>query len=157
MDPLRDQLSRLLAWHEAHVDFDAAVAGVPEQLRGQTPPGAPHSPWQLLEHIRITQHDIRDFCLNPAYQEMTWPDDYWPADAAPASAAAWDDSIAAVRRDRMALQALAVNPSTDLFATIPHGTGQTFLREILLVADHSAYHVGQLVLVRRLLGNWPQE
>ncbi len=155
MDPLREHLSRLLAWHEAHVDFDAAVKGVPEAVRGRVPAGAPHSPWQLLEHIRITQHDILDFCVNAGYQEMTWPDDYWPAGPTPPDAAAWDASIGAVQRDRAALQALAANPSTDLFATVPHGSGQTFLREILLVADHTAYHVGQLVVVRRLLGNWP--
>jgi uncharacterized damage-inducible protein DinB len=148
-------LTRLLGWHDAHVDFDAAVAEVPEPLRGATPPGAPHSPWQLLEHIRITQHDILDFCVNAGYQEMAWPDDYWPATASPASAAAWDESIAAVRRDREALAALAGDPATDLFARIAHGSGQTILREILLTADHTAYHVGQLVIVRRLLGNWP--
>jgi uncharacterized damage-inducible protein DinB len=154
-EALRDHLSRLLGWHDAHVDFDAAVADLPETARGRTPAGAPHSPWQLLEHIRITQHDILDFCVNAKYEEMAWPDDYWPAQAAPPDAAAWDRSIAAVRADRAALQALAADTGIDLFATIAHGSGQTILRELLLVADHTAYHVGQLVIVRRLLGHWP--
>jgi uncharacterized damage-inducible protein DinB len=152
---LREQLGRLLDWHEAHADFDAAVDDVPEAARGRIPQGAPHSPWQLLEHIRITQHDILEFCVNTAYEEMAWPDDYWPAQPGPADAAAWDQAIAAVRHDRKALQALVADPAVDLFAKIPHGSGQTILREILLVADHTAYHVGQLVIVRQLLGNWP--
>ena len=150
---LREQLARLLDWHEAHAGFDKAVDGMPPGLCGLTPPGLPHSPWQILEHIRIAQQDILDFCVNPAYQEKTWPDDYWPS-AAPPDASAWRESVAACRRDRAALQALVRDPRTDLFATIPHGTGQTFLREVLLVADHASYHVGQLVLVRRLLGAW---
>jgi uncharacterized damage-inducible protein DinB len=118
------------------------------------PEGLPYSPWQLLEHLRLAQHDILDFCLNPSYEEMNWPDDYWPASPSPPSAAAWDDSVAAYRRDLEAMQRLAGDPKIDLFATIPHGSGQTYLREILLVVDHAAYHIGQIVLVRRSLGNW---
>ena len=152
---LRAQLAKYLDWREAHAGFDAAVDGIAADQRGTAPPGLPHSPWQLLEHLRIAQHDILDFCVNPHYREMTWPDDYWPADPAPPSASAWDESLAAYRRDREAMQRLADNRDLDLFATIPHGSGQTYLREILLVADHASYHVGQLVLVRRLLGIWP--
>ena len=111
--------------------------------------------WQILEHIRIAQHDILDFCVNPSYKEMRWPDDYWPVAAAPPAVEAWEQSVAACRRDREALQRLVQNPEVDLFSTIPHGSGQTYLREILLVADHTTYHVGELVLVRRLLGVWP--
>jgi uncharacterized damage-inducible protein DinB len=154
-DALRAHLARLLDWHDAHVDFDAAIDGVPPGLRGRAPAGAPHSLWQILEHIRIAQHDILDFCVNPAYQEMQWPEDYWPANAAPPRTASWDESIAAYRHDRDRLKKLVQDPGTDLFATIPHGTGQTYLREVLLVIDHAAYHVGQLVIVRRLLGVWP--
>ena len=154
-DALRAQLARFLDWREAHADFDAAVNGVPEGNRGVVPPGLPHSLWQLLEHLRIAQHDILDFCVNAQYEEMTWPDDYWPATAAPPSADAWDASVSAYRRDREAVQALARDPTIDLFARIPHGSGQTYLREILLVVDHAGYHVGQMVLVRRLLGIWP--
>ena len=153
-DSLRAHLLRLLEWHDAHVDFDRAVKDVPPNLRGAKPDGVPHSLWQLLEHMRITQHDILDFCRNPAYGEMTWPNDYWPQTAVPPNAAAWDESIAAFHRDREALQQFFSDGSLDLFATIPHGTGQTYLREGLLVADHNAYHLGQLVTVRHLLGIW---
>jgi len=151
---LRDQLARLLDWHEAHVGFDKAVAGIPPELRGNRPAGLPYSPWQLIEHLRITQHDILDFCRNPTYEEMKWPDDYWPSSNAPASTAKWEDSLNQFRRDREALQGLAKDPNVDLFARIPHGTGQTYIRELLLVADHTSHHVGQLIVVRRLLGIW---
>jgi uncharacterized damage-inducible protein DinB len=150
---MRELLAKLVGWSEAHVAFDDAVAGIPESLRGTQPSGL-HSPWELLEHLRITQHDILDFCVNPNYEKMHWPQDYWPSSAAPASAAAWDDSIAQFKRDRDALQKLALDPAVDLTARIPHGQGQTYAREIVLVADHTAYHVGQLVLVRQLLGAW---
>ena len=151
---LREQLRKLLAWGDAHVDFDRAVAGLAPELRGERPGRLPYSPWELLEHLRITQHDILDFSRNPHYAELSWPEDYWPASAAPPDADAWDRSIAAFHADRDALRALADDPEIDLFARIPHGQGQTYLRELLLVADHNAYHVGQLVLVRRLLGAW---
>ena len=153
-EALRTQLIRLLDWHDAHVDFDTAAGGIPPDLRGRTPPGLPHSPWQLLEHLRIAQHDILDFCVNPQYREMAWPADYWPSAPAPPAPDAWDASVAAYRADLRGMQELARNADIDLFATIPHGSGQTYLREVLLVADHAAYHIGQLVLVRRLLGIW---
>lgn len=151
---LRAQLARLLDWEDAHLSFDAAVEGVPPKLRGAAPAGLPYSPWQLIEHLRLTQHDILDFCRNPNYRELHWPDDYWPASAAPPKPADWDESIAQFRRDRAALQSLASDSKIDLFAQISHGSGQTYLRELLLVADHSAYHLGQLVTVRRALGAW---
>ena len=153
-DPLRAQLARLLDWQDAHVNFEAAVDGLPAEARGRTVDGVPHSIWQLVEHLRIAQHDILDFCVNANYREMKWPDDYWPANAVPPSSAAWEHSLAAYQRDRDALEALAVNPRIDLFAAIPHGSGQTYLRELLLVIDHAAYHVGQIVQLRRLLGVW---
>jgi hypothetical protein len=153
---LREQLAHALAWGEAHASFDDAVAGLPRPLRGQVPAGLPYSPWQLLEHLRITQHDILDFCRNPAYQELTWPDDYWPEAPEPPADSAWDDSVAAVRADRAELAGLVGNPALDLSARIPHGSGQTYLREILLVIDHSAYHLGELIVARRLLGAWPR-
>jgi hypothetical protein len=151
---VRDLLSRALAWEDAHVSFDAAVDGIPADLRGKQPAGLPYSPWQLVEHLRLAQYDILDFCINPNYKEGKFPDDYWPRSPAPPSARAWDESIAAFKRDRRALQQLAADPKIDLGARIPHGSGQTYLRELVLVADHSAYHVGQLVAVRRLLGAW---
>jgi hypothetical protein len=153
---LREHLTTLLNWHDAHADFDTAVADLPAAARGRTPAGAPYSPWQLLEHIRIAQHDILDFCTNPSYVAMEWPDDYWPAGAAPPGEDAWGASIAACVHDREALQAMVRDSRIDLFATIPHGSGQTYLREVLLVADHTAYHLGQLVAVRKLLGVWAE-
>jgi len=154
-EPLREHLAKLLDWQDAHVGFETAVKGVDPALRGIAPQGMPYSPWQLLEHLRITQQDILDFCRNPAYAERAWPEEYWPPSAGPPTAAAWDESITAFRRDREELKRLAADSALDLFARIPHGTGQTYLRELLLVADHNAYHIGQLVLVRRSLGIWP--
>ena len=151
---LRAQLRTLLDWRDAHADFEAATRDIPPALRAKQPDGMPYSPWQLLEHMRLTQRDILEFCRNASYTEPSWPDDYWPAGEAPPTAGAWDESIAAFRRDREAMQRLAEDPAVDLFARIPHGTGQTYLRELLLVADHNAYHLGQLVATRRLLGAW---
>jgi uncharacterized damage-inducible protein DinB len=153
-EAIRQQVGRLLAWEDAHVGFDTAIDGLPPGLRGKKPEGLPYTPWQLLEHLRRTQHDILDFCRNADYRELDWPADYWPQGAEPPTAGAWDDSVAHFRQDRTALQQLATDPDVDLTATIPHGSGQTYLRELLLVADHSAYHVGELIVVRRLLGAW---
>jgi uncharacterized damage-inducible protein DinB len=149
---VRDLVAKLLAWEDAHVGFDAAVAGIPEQDRGRR--AGAHSPWELVEHIRITQHDILDFTRNSDYKEMEWPKNYWPPTPAPPSAAAWDESLTAFRRDRDALKQMALDASVDLTHKIPHGSGQTYLRELLLVADHTAYHVAQLVMVRQVLGIW---
>ena len=151
---LRQLLGQMLDWEDAHVGFDTAVAGIPARLRGVRPPGAPHSLWQLVEHLRLALADILDFCVNAEYEEKKWPDDYWPAAAAPSSPRAWTASIARFAADRQALQKLAANPKIDLTAKIPHGSGQTYLRELVLVADHTAYHVGQLVFVRQQLGIW---
>lgn len=152
----REQVARLLSWEDAHAGFDAAVADLPPADRGRQPAGLPYSPWQLVEHLRITQHDILDFCRNPAYVELKWPDDYWPSSPSPATPKAWDESIREFQRDRAALQELARDPTVALEARIPHGTGQTYLRELLLAADHAAYHIGELIVVRRLLGAWPR-
>jgi hypothetical protein len=153
-DAIRDQVGRLLQWADAHVDFDKAIARIPPNLRGKAPAGLPYSPWQLLEHLRLAQHDILEFCVNARYKEPKWPDEYWPQSAAPPSDRAWDESIQRYRADRTALQELAANRSIDLTSRIPHGQGQTYLRELVLAADHAAYHVGELVVVRRLLGIW---
>ncbi len=154
-DALRDQLVRLLDWEEAHVGFDKAVDGIPADKRGARAAGFEHSPWQLLEHIRIAQEDILDFCVNARYEhQMTWPDDYWPKEPAPPNARAWTRSVAGYTRARKDLQQLA-RTVEDLTAKVPTGkTTQTYLRAILLAADHTAYHVGQLVDVRRALGIW---
>ncbi len=153
---IRDHLVRVLDWEEAHVGFDKAVDGIPADKRGARAPGFEHSPWQLLEHMRIAQEDILDFCVNPAYEHtMKWPDDYWPKHPAPPSETAWTDSVAAFVRSRDELKRLA-GEIEDLTAQVPTGEPrQTYLRAILLAADHNAYHVGQLVAVRRALGVWP--
>jgi hypothetical protein len=151
---VRAMLGRLLSWEDAHAGFESAVKDFPPELRDARPEGLPYSPWQMVEHLRLAQHDILDFCRNPDYQPMEWPKAYWPASPEPPSDAAWDASVAAYLRDREALAALAGDTSIDLCARLAHGEGQTVLRELILAADHAAYHVGQLVLMRRLLGRW---
>lgn len=154
-DPLRDHLARLLDWQEAHVGFDKAVAGLPPAARGVRPAGFEHSVWELVEHLRIAQADLLDFCVNAKYvHDRTWPDDYWPKSAAPADEAEWDRALAAFVRDREAVKRVA-RDTPDLFALVPTGSDkQTYLRGILLVADHASYHVGQIVAVRRAIGHW---
>jgi uncharacterized damage-inducible protein DinB len=155
LEAQRSQLVSALEGKGAHVDFDSAIQKFPSDLRGKRPRGAAHTAWQLLEHMRITQADILDFCLNPDYKERAWPDDYWPKSDAPEDDAAWDRSIAAYRQDLKAIQALVADPARDLYSRIPHGDGQTLFREALLVIDHNSYHLGQFVTVRQLLGIWP--
>jgi len=151
---LREHLLYLLRGGGAHLSFDEAVAGLSTDLRGVKPPSIPFSAWRLLEHLRIAQWDIVEFSVNPKHVSPAWPDGYWPEGDAPPSDAAWKKSLQQFRRDLKRIQALVANPRTDLYARIPHGEGQTILREALLLADHNAYHLGQLVLVRRLLGAW---
>lgn len=153
---VRDHLKRVLDWEDAHVPFDKAIDELPPAARGDRAPGFEHSAWQLVEHIRIAQDDIVDFCLNPSYAHaLRWPDDYWPAAPTPPSPQAWDDTLAGYVRSRDALRQL-VDDVADLTAPVPSGTAtQTYLRAILLTADHTAYHVGQLVALRRALGLWP--
>ena len=150
---LRQHLRKLLDWEDAHIGFDGAIGGLTPELRGVVPPGHAHSAWQLVEHLRICQYDILDFCINPQYVEQTM-EDYWPPNVAPPSAQAWDESVAAFRRDREQMKHLTMDRDVDLFERIPHGAGQTYLREVLLLADHNAYHVAQLVTLRRALGDW---
>ena len=151
---LREHLLYLLNGGGAHADFDSAVKDLPAPLRGKRPKGAPHSPWELLEHMRIAQWDILEFSRNSSHVSPKWPGGYWPSSPAPPDDGAWDKSVAAFQSDLQAMADLVANESTDLFARIPHGEEQTILREALLAADHNAYHLGQLVLVRRLLGAW---
>jgi hypothetical protein len=151
---LREHLLDLLNGGGAHARFDDAVKDMPEKLRGLKPEGLPHSAWMLLEHLRLAQWDILEFSRNSKYKSPKWPDDYWPKTEAPGSTAAWNKSVQQFRKDLKAMQDLVGNPKTDLYARIAWGDGQSILREALLLADHNAYHVGQLVDVRRLLGDW---
>lgn len=148
---LRHHLADLLRMKGAHVTFEAALSGFPAAMRGTKPPGAPHSAWQLLEHMRIAQEDILDFSRNPDYREKKFPDDYWPATEAPPSDDAWERSIQEFQKDLKEMQELVADTKHDLLARIPHGKGQTLLREALLVADHNAYHLGQLVFLRKMM------
>jgi hypothetical protein len=154
-DSLRAHLRALLHGGGAHLTFDQAVADLPAALRGVRPAGAEHSPWEIVEHLRIAQWDILEFSRSAEHVSPDFPAGYWPAGPEPPDAHAWDRALAAFRADLEAMIALATDPATDLHARIPHGSGQTILREALLVADHNAYHLGELVLVRRLLGAWP--
>ena len=154
---LREHLLYLLKGGSAHLNFDKAIDGLPVKLRGVKPTGVPHTPWRLLEHLRIAQRDILEFTRNPRHVSPPWPEGYWPVGDAPPDDAAWDRSVAAFRADLRAMQDLVADPATDLFTPLPHGEGQTTLREALLIADHNAYHLGQLVVVRRLLGAWEEQ
>ena len=151
---LRRHLLELLAGGSAHAKFEDAVKDLPAELRGAKPEKFPHSPWMLLEHLRLAQWDILEFSRNARHVSPAWPDGYWPKTDAPPNVAAWSKSVQQFRRDLKAMQNLVANHKTDLFARIPWGDGQTILREALLVADHNAYHVAQLVDVRRMLGAW---
>jgi hypothetical protein len=151
---IRDQLIELLKGGSAHLTFDDAVAGLPKKLRGAKLPGQPHTPWRLVEHMRIAQSDILQFCTDPKYVAPKWPDEYWPPTDAPPKTTDWDKTIRQFRADNKSMQKLVADPKRDLLAPIPHGTGQTIFREAMLVADHTAYHLGQLIIVRRILGAW---
>lgn len=152
---LREHLEKALTGHEAHTDWRKALADLPPAQRAAKPAGAPHSAWDLVEHVRIAQWDILEFCRNPDHESPDWPSGYWPGRPSPPNEAAWEKSVKQFLQDTRAMAALAVDPKTDLFAPIAHGSGQTILREALLIVDHNSYHLGQFVLLRRLLGSWP--
>jgi uncharacterized damage-inducible protein DinB len=153
-DSLRKHVLELLTGKHAHADFDTAVAKFPLKRAGEKPAGAPYSAWQLLEHMRIAQRDILEFTRNPKHASPEWPEGYWPPCESPAKSTAWSHSVRAFRAELKAMMDLVADPARDLVAPIPHGQGQTLLREALLLADHNSYHVGQLVMLRRLLGAW---
>jgi hypothetical protein len=154
---LRDHLLYLLRGGGAHVDFDSAIDGVPAGLYGVKPVGTPHTLWMVLEHMRIAQWDILEFSRNPGHVSPEFPAGYWPRAEVPPSSSAWNESVRAFRADLKAMEELVADPATDLYARIPHGEGQTILREALLVADHNAYHLGTFVTIRRLLEAWSPE
>ncbi|HKD86137.1 MAG TPA: DinB family protein [Terriglobales bacterium] len=151
---LRQQLVKVMDWNEAHADFSAAISDLPAELRGRVPDGLPYSAWQLLEHIRIALWDILEFSRDARHKSPEWPEGYWPKAAAPPNEQAWDKSIGAIREHLDEMRKLITDPKHDLFAPIAHGSGQTLLRQALLTADHNAYHIGQIVLVRKALGAW---
>ncbi len=153
-DPLREHLVQLLEGGHAHATFDQAIHGFPAGHAGERPPGSPHSAWELLEHMRIAQNDILRFCQSADHQSPAWPSGYWPASPAPQRADQWQASQRSFRDDLAKFLAMVRDPAADLYQKIPWGDGQTLLREALLIADHNSYHLGQLVLVRRLLGAW---
>jgi hypothetical protein len=150
-DPLREHLVTLLTKGEAHIDLSSALKDFPRELRGRKPQAAPHTPWQLLEHMRIAQSDILKFSLDSEHVSPKWPEGYWPKGDAPPDDKAWDKSVKQFLADLDAVCAMIKDEKRDLAAKIPHGDGQTYLREALLVADHNAYHLGQLVMLRRIL------
>jgi uncharacterized damage-inducible protein DinB len=154
-EALREQLVRMLDWEEAHVGFDKAISDLPPDKRGARAAGFEHTVWQMLEHMRIAQEDILDFCVNPKYvHTMKWPDDYWPKHPEPPNSHAWDESVTSFKREREQFKKLA-RETKDLYALVPTGKGnQTYLRGILLLADHNNYHLGQIVAVRRAVGAW---
>lgn len=153
---VREQLVMLINWEDAHVGLDRALDELPVAARGQVPKGMAHSIWQIVEHMRIAQEDILEFSRNPKYKEKKWPDQYWPAAHAPADEEAWQKSIDTFHKEREAFCAMVVDPAQELFAPFPWGSGQTLMREALLIADHNAYHTGEIVAVRRALGVWEQ-
>jgi hypothetical protein len=151
---LREHLLKLLEGKGAHVDFETAIKKAPVAVRGKRPKGAAHSPWEILEHMRIAQSDILEFSRDSKHVSPEWPTAYWPKSPAPPTKTAWNKSVSAFRADHAAMCALVADDSTDLYAPLPHGDGQTILREALLVADHNAYHLGTLVTTLQLLGAW---
>ena len=153
-DKLRKQIAAVLDWGDAHVTFEAAVADFPAKLRGVRPEGLPHSGWELLEHIRIAQWDMLEFSRDPKHVSPEWPKGYWPESPAPPSAKAWAESVRRFQANRKQFQKLILDPANDLLMPLPHGKGQTLLREALLTADHTSHHLGQLILVRRAVGAW---
>jgi hypothetical protein len=152
---LRDHILYVLKGGGAHAPVEAALKGLSAGDAGRTVTGVPYTIWKLVEHLRIAQWDILDFSINPKYKEMKWPDEYWPQEAAPKNSQEWERSQKTFFADLEEMQKLVANPKTDLFARIAWGDGQTILREALLIADHNAYHIGQVVTLRKILGIWP--
>lgn len=148
-ETLRAQLVVAISGRESHIDFASAVSDYPIEARGRKAVGVPHSAWELLEHMRIAQHDILEFSRNPQHKSPKWPDGYWPKSETPPDEQAWDESVASFKRDAADLEKLIEDPHSDLFKTFTRGEGQTLLREALLVATHNSYHLGQLVFLKK--------
>lgn len=151
----REIVASALDWEQAHASLDAVLANFPSELRGRRPDGMAHSAWEVLDHIRATQHDLLEFCTNEHYEEPKWPEDYWPKSPAPKGDAEWTACIRAIHADGAELAKFTIETDLDLTGKIPHGTGQTYLRTVLVAIDHTAHHLGQIIDIRRLLGAWP--
>jgi len=151
---LREQLAELLKGGSAHADANSVLSDFPADKRAEKPNGAPYNAWQLLWHINFTLHDLLDFCANPKYLAPKWPNEYWPENETPPSEVAWDSTVRALQADLAQFQKMIMDPAENMYATIPWGDGQTVLREILLAADHTSYHLGQIVLLRKQLDAW---
>ncbi len=154
MDRLREQLVSQLTEEHAHTSFQDAVDGLDHEYLGVRTSSLPYSIWELTEHIRIAQADIVEFCINPNYQALNWPEDYWPSHSAPADQDQWQQTLAAIEKDRQQMVEIVTDPDNDLLEPLPHGDGQTLFREAILIVDHTSYHTGQIVTVLRLLGQW---
>ncbi len=154
-DPVRAQLVRLLDGLDAHLPFEEAVRDFPDAAMNEQPPNVGYTPWHVLEHLRLTQVDILDYVTNPEYREREWPRDYWPDPSASATRVEWDATIAGFLADRAAIRALVTDVGCDLFAVIPGTPGHTLLREVRIVADHNAYHLGEFAILRQVMGTWP--
>ena len=153
---VREQLLALLRGGNAHMGLENAVAEFPMAHINLKPPEVPYTFWHLLEHIRLAQWDILDFIRNPNYKTVPWPEGYWPDSDALADPSDWDNTIALIKADRSALEDLVLDPDTDLYSDLPHASGYTILREILLVADHNAYHIGEFAILRQFTQTWPE-
>jgi hypothetical protein len=151
---VREQLRELLEGGNAHMTFDEAVANFPREHMNSKAPNVPYTPWHLLEHIRLAQWDILEFIRNPHYVSSPWPEGFWPAEDAQADEVAWEKTIASLQADLQSLLEMVADPAVDLYAPIPHGDGQSILREILVVSDHNAYHIGEFAMLRQVMGTW---
>jgi DinB superfamily len=154
-DLLRKQLLALIDGHGAHMPFDEAVAGFPDDAINRFPPNVPYTPWHLLEHLRITQFDILEYIQDRAYLPPNWPEEYWPARDSTATPEQFAMTVEGFKADQRALHELVADPSTDLLATIPNTPGHTILREVRVVGDHNAYHIGEFAILRQVMGTWP--
>ncbi len=153
-EAVRLYLERVLSWEDAHMTLDQAIADFPEEYMNAFPPNVPYTPWHLLEHIRRAQRDILEFIRDPNYVSPQWPEGYWPKKDERADSAAWQRTVDLIHEDLLSLEQLARDPKTDLYSPIPHGDGQTIFRELLLVADHSTYHLGEFAILRQVMGSW---
>lgn len=152
----REQLLNLLRGGNAHMSFDQAIARFPMDKINLRPPNVPYTPWHLLEHIRIAQRDILEFIRSPEHISPSWPQGYWPEGGAEADETGWNETIRSFRRDLQALQDIVLDPDVNLYAPIPHAKNYTIFREILVVSDHSAYHIGEFAILRQVMGTWPE-